>query len=63
MSRGAAAGLSLSEIFSRSQDAADAFMDLLIAEPTAACVAIQANADVSELELIPVDQRSAETSA
>jgi hypothetical protein len=55
MSCGAAAGLSLREILACSQDAVDAFTDLLIAEPNAAGVVIRANPGVTELDLIPVD--------
>ena len=55
MSCGAAAGLSLREIFSCSQDAIDAFTDALIAEPTATGILIRANPGMTELDLIPVD--------
>lgn len=63
MSCGAAAGLSLSEIFARSQDAIDAFTDILIAGPSATSIVIRANPDVTELVLSPADEMNSEASA
>ena len=51
MSCGASAGLSLREIFSCSEDAVDAFTDVLMAEPNATSVVIRANPGMTELDL------------
>lgn len=61
MSCGAAAGLSLREIFSCSQEAVDAFTDALIADPAATSIVIRAYPGVTDLDLVAVHGPSTES--
>ena len=54
MSCGAAAGLSVREIFSLSRDAAEAFTDALVKDPDATSVLVRTQVGVSEVDLRPV---------
>ncbi len=63
MSCAAAAGLSVQEVFSFSQDAVDAFTDALLTEPAATSVVIRTQTGAVHLDLIPVSVSGVEPSA
>lgn len=56
MSCGAAAGLSVRDIFSFSHDAAEAFTDALVREPDADCVVVRTQLGAPDIDLRPVRQ-------
>lgn len=54
MSCGAVAGLALQEIFSRSQEVARAFVDVLVTQPEASSVVIRTQARARDVDLVAI---------